>query len=255
MNRLFLDINTCLNQYFEPIGLKDLERVELMDRQDTKYFFRADLLPEILRKIGQYYNVLEIENRRCFQYDSLYYDTPNFKLYHQHHNRRLNRYKIRYRKYVESDLTFFEVKLKSNKGRTIKERVKCNDIQPQLSQHVFDFLQKKIGADAGELQPQMQISYKRITLADKGFKERVTIDLDMNFARGDAHYPFGELAIVEIKQGKFDRQSPFITALHELHILPGSLSKYCFAVAQHCEGVKTNRFKKLMRRVEKINAQ
>ena len=45
--------------------------------------------------------------------------TGNFFL--DHHNRRVNRNKIRFREYVGSNLTFLEVKTKNNKGKTIKK--------------------------------------------------------------------------------------------------------------------------------------
>ena len=44
-----------------------------------------------------------------------------------HQNKKLNRYKIRQREYLISDISFFEIKFKSNKGRTIKKRIKTKN--------------------------------------------------------------------------------------------------------------------------------
>ena len=50
--------------------------------------------------------------------------SADFDLYHRHHIGRSNRFKVRSRRYVESDLCFFEVKYRNNKGRTIKNRIR-----------------------------------------------------------------------------------------------------------------------------------
>src|SRR4051812_12077582 len=108
---------------FSPITLEEMDEVKLQDRTDTKFVFAAKLLPSILEKLSKDCKVLEVNGIRLSRYETLYYDTDDFLLYNMHQNRRANRYKIRTRKYVESDLNFFEIKFKNNKGRTIKERV------------------------------------------------------------------------------------------------------------------------------------
>ena len=45
-------------------------------------------------------------------------------MYLKHHNNKLNRYKIRFREYVDNDEKFLEVKYKTNTERTIKDRIK-----------------------------------------------------------------------------------------------------------------------------------
>jgi len=82
-----------------------------------------------LEDLRAYYRILDINGVRQNQYDSIYFDTPDLDLYHLHHNDRKNRFKIRYRKYVDSNLSFFELKMKNNKYRTIKKRFKTKDIQ------------------------------------------------------------------------------------------------------------------------------
>jgi len=108
---------------FDPIMLEEMDSVKLMDRTDTKFVFSFDQLPGILEAIRPYYRALEISGTRVSKYETLYYDTDDFNLYQRHHCGKMNRYKIRSRKYVESDLHFFEVKYKNNKGRTINNRI------------------------------------------------------------------------------------------------------------------------------------
>ena len=107
-------ISEILNR-FDGITLKEMDSVALLDRVDTKYLFKVDLLPDILKKIMTEYYVLDIKNVRMSNYETIYYDTEDLSFYNQHHNGKLNRYKIRERCYMDSNLSFFEIKYKNNK--------------------------------------------------------------------------------------------------------------------------------------------
>ena len=72
-----------------------------------------------------YYKVLTISGLRQGRYETRYFDTADYEMYTKHHNGKLNRYKVRFRTYVDSEMNFFEVKFKTNTGRTRKSRVKC----------------------------------------------------------------------------------------------------------------------------------
>ena len=114
-----LELENILNE-FEPIGLKDMDRVSLMDRIDSKYVFHIEDLASLLDELKKDYAVLDVNDTKISQYETLYFDTPQFDLYHYHQRGKFNRFKFRIRKYVESNLLFFEVKFKNNKGRTKK---------------------------------------------------------------------------------------------------------------------------------------
>src|SRR6476620_1200607 len=89
---------------FEPITLQEMDGVKLMDRTDTKFTFNINELDAILDEARAHYRILDIEGNRISRYKTLYFDTENFKLYNEHHSGKLNRYKIRHRTYVESNL-------------------------------------------------------------------------------------------------------------------------------------------------------
>ena len=97
---------------FKPISLDEMNSVALMKRTDTKFVININYLPVVLNTLLKTYQILEIEGRRIMNYSSLYFDTEDFKFYLDHHNGRVNRTKIRQRKYVDSDLTFLEIKKK-----------------------------------------------------------------------------------------------------------------------------------------------
>ena len=124
MNKLILDRAT----HYYPVSLEEMDQVKLMDRVETKFVFNLDSLPRLLSHMETGYRILEISGTRSHCYHTVYYDTPALELYHLHQRGRLNRYKIRFRKYCDSELSFFEIKFKNNKGRTIKKRI--SPVQP-----------------------------------------------------------------------------------------------------------------------------
>ena len=78
---------------FDAISLDDLLRVELQNRSDTKYCIHAKLLPALLKDMQTNYSLLDINNTRLMPYETLYFDTPNFTCYFDHHNGKSTRYK------------------------------------------------------------------------------------------------------------------------------------------------------------------
>jgi len=166
---------------FQSITLEEMDNVKLMERTDTKYLLKSAMIPSILNELADDYLVLEVEGQRASRYESLYFDTEDFQLYLMHHNGRVNRHKIRSRKYVESNLNYFEIKTKNNKYRTIKQRIRLLEINSMLSELEATFLAGKINLKASDLVPVLWSNCSRITLVSKHAKERVTIDVKVNF--------------------------------------------------------------------------
>ena len=102
---------TILND-FDPITLSEMDSVKLMNRTDTKFVFKRTLLAELLPILKEQYRVLDIKGNLISSYKTLYYDTDNFQFFLDHHNGKGNRFKVRVRNYVESDLFFLEIKNK-----------------------------------------------------------------------------------------------------------------------------------------------
>ena len=107
---------------FKPISLKEMDNVKLLNRTDTKFIFNYSLFNTILSNIKSDYKILTIKNKNIAAYRTLYFDTDHFRFYNNHHNKKGNRYKVRIRKYIDSNLCFLEIKNK-RKGRTIKQEL------------------------------------------------------------------------------------------------------------------------------------
>lgn len=243
------DVNLQLNT-FEPITLEEMDNVKLMNRVDVKYTFRDEQLPSFLDKLKEHYRVLEVNGCRSSRYESLYFDTPGFHLYHQHHSGRLNRYKIRVRKYVESNLHFFEIKFKNNKGRTLKNRIKQQQVIETIEGRAGEFLAEHSNLGSEKLEPKLWVNYTRITLVHRTIAERVTLDLNLSFKTDEELHSIPHLVIAEVKQDKAST-STFVRLMRDNFIREGSISKYCFGVASMFRE-RINNFKTQLHLYKKI---
>ncbi len=228
-----------------------MDSVKLMDRMDTKFVFHNKDLVSILAELQPFYKVLNVNGNNISKYESLYFDTPDFDLYHKHQRGKLNRYKIRFRKYVESNLNFFEIKFKNNKGRTIKTRVKQTEINQLIKDKAQELLTQNSTLNSENLEPKIWVNYSRITLVNKTTPERVTLDINLHYIYNNESKFIDNLVIAEAKQEK-STKSPFIKLMKKLHIREGSVSKYCFGVITFFKKIKHNNFNPQLIPIKKI---
>jgi len=238
---------------FVPISLQEMDGVELMNRTDTKFVVSLEQLLSILQEVKHTYRILEIDGVRFGRYETLYYDTDDFLFYNRHHNGKRNRWKIRKRSYLESSVSFLELKFKSNRGRTQKQRTAIPDISQALNIDEESFIGLKSGLDLN-LIPQLKNGFTRITLVEPSLPERITIDLELSFEWNEIVKVLKQIVIVEVKQENRNRLSPFVQALKKRHVREISLSKYCIGVAMLVPFVKRNNFKEKLIKLNKLES-
>ena len=241
-----------------PIGLDDMKEVRLMNRVDQKYMASADILEELLTRIADGYYVQHIEGNPLAPYRTLYFDTADLAMYTMHHNKKLNRQKLRVRTYRSTNTTFFEIKNKDNKKKTRKVRI---PIDPSLFDSVLDvaevvqFVNENTAYPVATLHECLENRFERITLVDKGMSERITIDRGISFhnrATG-IDSDISRLLVIEVKHEVGAPTSDIERALHDLHVLPRRMSKYCIGTALTDPTAKYNRFKQKLLFIDKIH--
>lgn len=263
-----------------PIGLDDMKAVRLMNRMDQKYIAPAVLLEPLLQRIAADYYVQRIPSAPDTQnpeskiqsseliapYRTLYFDTADLAMYTMHHNQKLNRQKLRVRTYRSTDTTFFEIKNKDNKGKTRKVRIPIDvslfDNALEVPE-VQDFVNKNTpystqainhSSNQAILYPTLENRFDRITLVDRGMSERVTIDHGIRFhnraTQRDAD--IAHALVIEVKHEVGAPTSAIERALHDLHIQPRRMSKYCIGTALTNPNAKHNRFKSKLLYINKI---
>ena len=238
---------------FEKITLSEMDNVKLMSRTDTKFAFNISILPKVLEELSQFYRVMEIDGERLHHYKSLYFDTEDRKFYTEHHNRRVNRNKIRFREYVGSNLTFLEIKLKNNKGKTIKKRIKVDSISEKITEKQQEYIDKIIGYTI-KVNAKQWIKFSRVTFVHKTKKERLTMDVNLTFKTNKEKGDLKNIVIAEVKQERMSRSSDFMKIVKEMRILPFRLSKYCMSSLQLWPQLKQNRFKKKQLFINKLQS-
>lgn len=249
--QIFLALEKQIQQ-FEKISLNEMDAVQLQDRMDTKLIFHINQLPSILNEMKSGYSVFEINNYRINPYHTLYFDDQNWKLYLMHHNQKSNRFKLRYRSYLSSGISFFEVKYKNNKNRTVKERIKVPEIQTEIEGKAKELLSEIIPGVLPDFKPVLWVNYSRITFVSKAKSERVTIDINLAFKNKEKQLALDELVIAEVKQGRASAGSPFLKIMKSRGLRQVSISKYCMGVILLHEHIKMNNFKSKLMAVNKI---
>jgi len=242
----------CLDRR-RTVSLQELDRVRLLDRAETKVLLPLGDVTELLQRVADQYFTLEIDGGYVQRYRTEYFDSHDFSTYHDHHNRLGRRFKARYRTYVDSGMTFFELK-RNVRGRIIKERQRSSAPFGEIWDSDVAFARRH-GIDLSGFRPSVTVEYDRLLLARLDPQERVTIDVATSFRRGDRQVVAAGLAICEFKQPRVDRSSPAMSACRELGHRPRSMSKYCTGVATCHVDVKRNRFLPTFRHLIKLGTR
>jgi hypothetical protein len=246
----------ALPRSFQPISLSSLNaKAEMLRRRDNKYVVERGVLTEALEEFALHFDVLEIGGRRSFTYDTCYFDSSEHGCYRDHHRGRRRRAKVRIRNYVGANLCFVEVKLKDKRGETIKKRLAHDPARAQeLGAHALEFVHACYHdlyrtEFPYSLQRALDMRYRRITLVAKDGGERMTIDNCLEFTHGNqAQAVDKDLFIIETKSSNGNGAADKV--LRSLHRHPMKhCSKYCTGTAALREGIKTNNFRPVMRKL------
>ena len=159
---------------------------------------------------------------------------------------------MRERTYLDSDLTFWEIKQKVNDNTTIKSRMRAQELNPQIARDARPFLHAHYPYPVAALEPTLYNTFQRITLVSKQSVERLTIDVSLRLLREDASVSLDGLVIAEIKQDSFSMDSAFVQEMRALGVRPTGFSKYCIGVSMLYPEVKHNRFKPQLRQIDQL---
>jgi len=241
---------------FAPITLEQMEGVKLLNRIDTKYLTNELTLIRVLADAAAAdYRVLVADGARISPYNSVYFDTPQLRMFLDHHNRRLVRQKVRTRVYVLSGKAFLEIKRKNNHGRTKKKRIGIGESEMMGfagNAEACDYLERYSWFSVGDLAPVLSTGFWRITLVNPARTERLTIDTRLRFHnyRTGKSASLEDAVIIELKQdGHAASQMKGILLNHR--VKPVRISKYCLAETLTDPSMKSNRFKVKVRTIEK----
>ncbi|QGQ21018.1 VTC domain-containing protein [Cellulomonas sp. JZ18] len=219
-----------------PVGLDALlEAAALQTRVDRKYLVPVDAVRTLLGALPGDARVLEIDGLRVFDYESVYFDTPELVAYRLAAHRRRRRFKVRTRTYLDSGGCWLEVKTRGPRGTTVKERVPHPLEQREDVARGRAFVTSTLaarglpGLDDVALSPVLVTRYARATLLLPGAGSRLTVDVGLVWDDGRTPLHLRRLAVVETKCGS--TASPADRVLWAHGHRPVRISKYATGLA------------------------
>lgn len=229
----------------------------MLSRVDNKYIVQWSTFQQFLEKVQHDFCALEIRGRRQFSYASCYYD-DQYACYHEHHQGKRLRFKVRTREYVDTGAKYFEIKFKGRRGITEKYRSECASIlSPRLSGSHLKMLRELYEARFGkpmnyDLSPTLLVEYQRCTLVANKGGERVTIDYGLTFSdvgtAAEAVSTSNNFLIIETKSSLGRGHADLV--LKEFGVRTASgCSKYCLGVNLTGAVTKCNTFLPTLRRI------
>ncbi|MBQ1909223.1 MAG: polyphosphate polymerase domain-containing protein [Bacteroidaceae bacterium] len=243
-----------LLEQLQPITLEQMSEIRLMNRTDTKFVTCKEKLVELLRLAQGKYYAQVIDGSKVANYMTTYWDTDDHHFYLEHHNGRAPRQKVRVRTYLDSNVSYLEVKTKNNHGRTKKKRVEVptQDITGENGNE--EFLQGLVHRGMNDIHPTVRNRFHRITLVNYGKTERLTIDFDVQFHNMETarDATTGQLVIIELKRDG-NVFSPVLEILRQLRIQPSGFSKYCIGSVMTNHQLKHNMFKQKLVKLSKLS--
>ncbi len=235
---------------FHTYALSEEKEIGLMKRIDNKYVFRYEQLNKMLIQSLLSYKRLNINDELFPAYDTFYYDTSDFEMYRFHHNGKANRFKIRHRKYINSNTGFLEIKHKNN--QKLIKKIRINQTRSDFINNDNHFIAFETPYTPEQLKPSVSTRYKRITLSDFTNSERVTIDFNLGFSFQGNDFIAENLVICEIKKNLGSKPGNFENILKNTGIKPFTISKYCLGNYFLNDKVKKNLFKEKAEYINKI---
>lgn len=213
-----------------------LARATLQTRVDRKYLLPETTLPRVLAGTRADLRILEIERRREFGYSSTYFDDLDLTCFHRAGRGRRRRFKIRTRVYRDSGEAWLEVKTRTGRGETVKDRLPYDLADAgRLTAEAEAFIAATVEArGAGAVDPRdlvavLHTSYRRSTLlvdAPDQATSRATVDTGLAWRRpaDPRRLTMPGRLIVETKGGT--APSPLDRALWTAGLRPTRVSKY-----------------------------
>jgi len=275
---------TLLPPDLPAVALDELvENAALLTRIDRKYVLHRGEAQDVLRRLAERcpgaapVRTLEIDGRREQQYESVYFDTPELLSYRMAAHGRRRRFKVRTRSYVDSRLSFVEVKSRGERGTTIKEREPlaepADDSLEGTARRFADAALSRAGQEAPErlaLHPVLTVGYHRTTLYlpstpqhgpglegghEAGVREepaaRTTVDSELVWRTADGtSLEIPDLVIVETKSGSRPSQVDRLLWRHGHR--PARVSKFGTGMAVLDPRLPANKWSRTIGRLGQI---
>lgn len=245
-----MSVMTSVPEAPAPISLEEVLAVaHLQTRTDRKYVVGPEVFARLLDALGAGLGVLETDGLRSFRYESVYFDTPALDSYLGAARGRRRRFKVRTRSYLDSGDCMLEVKTRSGRGETVKERTPYDiGARSCLDAAGLDFVRLHASLPEGAaLAPVLTTAYSRATYVDLATGARLTCDTGLAcVSPGGASVSLPDELLVETKSAG----APTVADrfLWRAGVRPVAVSKFCVGMAALDPSLPANKWDRVLRR-------
>ncbi|HIF66224.1 MAG TPA: VTC domain-containing protein [Acidimicrobiia bacterium] len=222
-----------LVERFRAIDLEGMDNLASLDQRfDRKYVVSEDEASSLFAMVPGSLAALEIAGRRAFAYESWYFDTADLESFRATAHRRRRRWKVRTRTYLDAQKSMVEVKLRDQRGQSVKRRLPEDfSLAPNLTIKGARFVNEILKRDgfAATLTSTLQTSYERVSVVDVESGVRLTADLGVRCRAVVGKEALIEGVVIETKSPR--GPGPIDRALWRRGHRPVRLSKYATGMA------------------------
>jgi len=116
----------------------------LQRRFDTKFVVPIEQVAPIVEALRPCYGVLLSAKQALASYSTIYFDNNQYDFFRQHHRGVRNRYKVRVRHYLDRKKSALEIKEKTNRNITVKQRFTVPFLTEQPNKKAQAFLRNAL---------------------------------------------------------------------------------------------------------------
>lgn len=242
-----------LLDHFRIVGADELPPSGIKRKNAVKYVALSAQTGAILSGLSDSFRLVERDGEAVSHTILVYCDTPDFRIFHDHLNGKLNRIKIRARSSGNDGLDFLEIWQRKNRGGMVRKKYPLGEESLEYSANqVLMSFSPELGM-AGVL-PVLVARFNRLVLLRDDGNERITVDTGLEFFKPDGTGPlrsYRNLAFLEMRKVK-NGPSYLDNILKDNNIRKQRSSKYCLGVTALYPCVKANAYKPVIRNIENI---
>lgn len=222
-----------LVERFPAIDVEGMDSLAALEQRfDRKYIVSEEEANNFFSMMPGSLTALEIDGKRSFAYESWYFDTANLESFRATAHRRRRRWKVRTRTYLDAKKSMVEVKLRDQRGQSVKRRLPEDfSLAPNLTMKGAQFVNEVLGREglAATLTSTLQTSYERISVVDVENGVRLTADLGVKCQSVVGKEALIKGVVIETKSLR--GPGPIDRALWRRGHRPVRLSKYATGMA------------------------
>ena len=257
MIRKLKQTNTKLLEGIPPeigtISSKEIVKKDFNSNKSQKLILNKRYFNNMLYKFSDEFALVKSNEDYMQQFSMLYFDTPQLKMYFEHHNRSASRYQV-YRKYkYNNEKSQLIVKSSDNKNNRNKKKFRTSDFEARIPLKYFDYIDKNTNHPAFQLKPVLNCDFNRYVFTNKSNDLLITIDADLSFWNDYKTNYLPDLAVATIKTKNYSPQREIANALKLAPGFPSGLNKFSIGMALTNPDLKQNMLKQKIYNLKRIS--